>query len=142
PASQERREVTEGTLGPQVEAALLRIARREFHNAQREWDEDGEQADDPDDDGTRAHTRGDGDPAQTEGRDHVKHHEVAESQNSFGVGRTVGLVRSRGSRTRFQLSGRWLHSVDRSLRAPGSSGRTLRRASIPTARRAVARRYC
>ena len=93
PAGEECREVAEGALGPEVQAAFLRIARGEFHDAQRQRNEDGEQADDPDDDGTGADAGGDRDPAQAQGGDHVEHDEVAEAEDALGMGDVGQLCR-------------------------------------------------
>ena len=142
PAREEAGKVAESALDPYVHASLLRIARGEFHDAERQRDKDGEQADDPDDDGTGPGAGGDGDPAQAEGGDHVEHDEVAETQHAPGM-----LCERRASRLDSARGGRLPHWRDCSCYCPGSqtagsSGRTLRRASSPGFRRGVARWTC
>ena len=91
PGGDEPGEVSEGTFAPDVEAALIGVARREFQYGQRQRRVESEPCADPDDDGAGTSGRCGGDPAQADARDDVEEDEVAKSHRLFGPMRILRL---------------------------------------------------
>src|SRR5262249_48659157 len=82
PASDERSERPEGPFAPDVDAAFLRIARRQLEHGEDERHEQAERGDDPDDQRAGPGRGGRRNPAQAEAGDQVEKEEVAEAEDA------------------------------------------------------------
>ena len=94
PTAQEAVRVTEGALGPGVDPTLVGKARCQLGDRESLRDEEEERRQYPERKGAGAGCRRRRQPAQTENRDDVEQHEVAEAQSpwkSLGVRDGGGL---------------------------------------------------
>ena len=91
PAGDERGERAERLLAPDVEPALLRIARRQLEDGEDERHEEAERRDHPDDERARARGGGRRDPAEAEAGDDVEEEQVAEAEGFAKLGRRHGV---------------------------------------------------
>jgi hypothetical protein len=92
PATEKAVRVAEGALGPGVDPALVRKARCQLGDRESLRDEEEERRQYPERKGAGTGCRRRRQPAQTENRDDVEQHEVAEAQSPW---KSLG-VRDRG----------------------------------------------
>src|SRR5262249_16939410 len=109
----ERGRWTKRTFGPHINAALLRITRRELQRREDERYEQANGGDDPDDQRAWSGCGSRRDPAQTEGGDDVEEEEVAESERAA---QGAGNVRRGGLR-----GWRTAHAADSGRQRPSAS---------------------
>ena len=83
PGANEAGEIAERLAGPHIDAALFGIARREFHNAGGQRNEEASKRGNPDDQNAWAGGRGGCYPAHAEDNYHVEQHQVAKPDASF-----------------------------------------------------------
>ena len=94
PGANETGEIAEGLAGPDVDAAFLRIARGEFHDAGGERDEETGEGSDPNDEDAGAGGGGGGRPADAEDDDDVEQHQVAKPDAALECGNGRHVARS------------------------------------------------
>src|ERR1700685_1412587 len=78
-------EVAESAFAPDIQAALVGIARGEFYYRERERRIENEPGADPNDDRTRARSSGGSDPAQADAGDHVEQEQIAKAEYATGA---------------------------------------------------------
>src|SRR4029077_137227 len=79
----ERGKRTERALAPDVDAAFLRIARRELEDGEHQRDEKAERRDDPDHQRAGPRRGGGRDPSQAEPGDRVVQNEIAKGEDAL-----------------------------------------------------------
>src|SRR5712671_953027 len=84
PSGHESGEIAKGTLAPNVQAALVGIARRELNHGEGERRVEEEPGADPNCNCTRAGCGGGGNPAQADTGNHIEKYQVAEAKNATG----------------------------------------------------------